>query len=92
MLVHSSIKINNNKVKANYKVIKNDIINIYNFSRKNYPLIQIKPTQKKISQKTIKKFKDSIIFQNEDFIILNKWSSITTQGASKDISINDIIN
>ena len=86
------IKINHSKVKANYKVIKNDIVNIFNYSADNYRHIIKKLIHNKIPQDLKKKFDKSIIFENEDFIVINKWSDISTQGGSeKNISIDDII-
>jgi len=86
------IKINHSKVKANYKVIKNDIVNIFNYSKDNYRHIIKKLIHNKIPKDLKKKFDKSIIFENEDFIIINKWSDISTQGGSeKNISIDDII-
>ena len=86
------IKINHSKVKANYKVIKNDIINIFNYSKDNYRHIIKKLIHNKIPKDLKKKFDKSIIFENEDFIVINKWSDISTQGGSeKNISIDDII-
>ena len=86
------IKINHSKVKANYKVIKNDIVNIFNYSQDNYRHIIKKLIHNKIPKDLKKKFNKSIIFENEDFIVINKWSDISTQGGSeKNISIDDII-
>ena len=86
------IKINHSKVKANYKVIKNDIVNIFNYSQDNYRHIIKKLIHNKIPKDLKKKFDKSIIFENEDFIVINKWSDISTQGGSeKNISIDDII-
>ena len=45
-----------------------------------------------ISKEILAQFKRSIIFENNDFIVLNKWSQIATQGGSKIItSIDHII-
>ena len=86
------IKINHSKVKANYKVIKNDIVNIFNYSKNNYRHIIKKLIHNKIPKDLKKKFDKSIIFENEDFIVINKWSDISTQGGNeKNISIDDII-
>ena len=86
------IKINHNQVRANYKVIKNDIVNIFNYSKDNYRHIIKKLIHNKIPQDLKKKFDKSIIFENEDFIVINKWSDISTQGGSeKNISIDDIV-
>ena len=86
------IKINHNKVRANYKVIKNDIVNIFNYSKDNYRHIIKKLIHDKIPQNLKKKFDESIIFENKDFIVINKWNDIVTQGGNKkNISIDDII-
>ena len=86
------IKINHNKIKANYKVIKNDIVNIFNYSKDDYPYIKKNLIHNKIPKDLKKKFDESIIFQNRDFIVINKWSNIVTQGGNKkNISIDDII-
>jgi len=86
------IKINHSKVKANYKVIKNDIVNIFNYSQDNYRHIIKKLIHNKIPKDLKKNFDKSIVFENEDFIVINKWSDISTQGGSeKNISIDDII-
>jgi len=86
------IKINHNKVKANYKVIKNDIVNIFNYSKDNYRHTIKKLIHNKIPLDLKYKFDKSIIFENNDFIVINKWSDIATQGGNiKNISIDDII-
>ncbi len=86
------IKVNNKKIKASQKVLCGDIISIENFSEKNFSNIRIKKTSKNISGEFINKFKSSIIYENKDFIVINKWNDIATQGGSKiNISINEII-
>ena len=86
------IKINQHKVKANYKVIKNDIVNIFNYSKDNYCHTIKKIIYKNIPKDLISKFNQSIIYENKDFIIINKWTNVVTQGVSKiSISIDDII-
>ena len=87
-----SIKINNSKVKANYKVIKNDIVNIFNYSKDHYRHIVKKLIHNSIPKDLKNKFDRSIIFENKDFVVINKWSDIATQGGNKkNISIDDII-
>ena len=86
------IKVNNKKVKSNYKVFANDIVNIYDFFTKDYPHIQKKINIKIISKEILSYFIKSIIYECSDFLILNKWSGISTQGTSKfGVSIDDII-
>ena len=86
------IKINHIKVKANYRVIKNDIVSIFNYSKDNYRHIVKELIHNKIPKDLRNKFDRSIMFENKDFIVVNKWSDIATQGGSiKNISIDDII-
>ena len=86
------IKVNQIKVKASYKVLKNDIVNIINYSKDSYPYIVKKIIYKNIPKKLQSEFDQSIIFENNDFIIINKWNNIATQGVSKiNFSIDDII-
>ena len=86
------IKINKKKIKSNYKVIKNDIVDIYNFSIEKYSFKIIKKINKKIPRNFIDKFKKSIIYENNDFLIIDKWSGLASQAGSKvNVSIDDII-
>ena len=86
------IKVNNKKIKAGQKVLFGDIIYIENFSEKIFANTRVKKIPKNISGELINKFKSSIIYENKDFIIINKWNGIATQGGSKiNISINEII-
>ncbi len=87
-----NILINNSKTSSKYIVKKNDILNILNFHKDKFKNKIIFKKNTKVPDKIISKFNKSIIFQNDDFLILNKWSSISTQGGSKiNISIDDII-
>ena len=87
-----NILINNTKTLANYIVKKNDELKILNFHQDLYKNKIIFKKNIKIPTNIIKFFKKSIIFENQDFIILNKWSSISTQGGSKiSLSIDDLI-
>ena len=86
------IKVNHKKIKANYIVIEGDIINIYKYIEKNYVSRFKIVISKKLPNKILREFNQSILFENSDFFIINKWSGISTQGRSKiGISINDII-
>ena len=87
-----NIIINNAKTSSKYIVKKNDILKILNFHKDKYKNKIIFKKKVIISKDLIKKFQKSIIFENNDFFIINKWSSIATQGGSKiNISIDDII-
>ena len=87
-----NILINGSRTKANYIVKINDNLKILNFHDKIY---KNKITFKKninISNKDLANFNKSIIFQNNDFLVLNKWTEIATQGGSKiNVSIDHII-
>ena len=86
------IKVNNKKIKASQKVFSGDIIYIENFSEKNFENIKVKKNIKNISSEIINRFKSSILYENKDFMVINKWNDIATQGGSKiNISINEII-
>ncbi len=87
-----NILINNSITKANYLVKFNDELKILNFHETLYKNKIIFKKNIKISNKILDEFKRSIKFENNDFIVLNKWSQIATQGGSKiNISIDHII-
>ena len=84
------IKINNKKTLSKYKLLLNDKIIIYNYSKLSYkhtPKIFVK---KEIPKNITSKFHSSIIYENKNFLILNKWTGVATQGGSK-INISIII-
>tara|TARA_Y100001970_G_scaffold293262_1_gene438890 strand:- start:15553 stop:16461 length:909 start_codon:yes stop_codon:yes gene_type:complete len=86
-----NIKVNRKKTKSNYRLLYKDKLYIFNFS--NIILINNnKIITKKIPKHLISKFKKSILFDSQNFLILNKWEGISTQGGKKTgISINDLI-
>ncbi len=87
-----NILINNSITKANYLIKLNDELKILNYHEKLYKNKIIFKKDIKISKETLSEFKRSIIFENNDFIVLNKWSQIATQGGSKiKTSIDHII-
>ena len=87
-----NILINNSKTFSKYIVKENDSLKILNFHKDIYKNKIIVKKKINISNEILNLFKKSIIFQNNDFLILNKWSSIATQGGSKiNISIDSII-
>ena len=87
-----NILINNSITKANYLVKLNDELKILNFHEALYKNKIIFKNNIKISKEILNKFKRSIKFENNDFIVLNKWSQIATQGGSKiKTSIDHII-
>ena len=87
-----NILINNSSTKANYLVKLNDNLKLLNFHEKLYKSKIIFKTNIKISKENSAKFKRSIIYENNDFIILHKWTQIASQGGSKiKTSIDHII-
>jgi|TARA_B110001454_G_scaffold213570_1_gene231972 23S rRNA pseudouridine955/2504/2580 synthase len=79
------IKVNKKKKIYSYRLKKGDEIVIYG----NYEQT-IKDT-KSINENYIERFKDSIIFEDEKFIVINKWPGISSQsGSGVTISIDDI--
>ena len=87
-----NILINNRRTTSNYLVKFNDNLNILNFHDQLYKNRITYKKNIKISKKDLIKFNKSIIFQNNDFLVLNKWDEIATQGGSKiNVSIDHII-
>ena len=87
-----NILINNSITKANYLVKFNDELKILNFHEALYKNKIIFKKNIKIPKEIINQFKRSIKFENNDFIVLDKWPQIATQGGSKiNISIDHII-
>ena len=87
-----NIVINNSKTFSKYIVKKNDLLKISNFHQDKFKNKIIFKKNINIPKNILTKFKKSILFQNNDFLILNKWNSIATQGGSKiNISIDHII-
>ena len=86
------ILINNSKTMSKYIIKENDELKILNFNDDVYKNKIIFKKNIIINKKTLDLFEKSIIFENKKFIILNKWSSISTQSGSKiRFSIDDIV-
>ncbi len=87
-----NILINNLKTTSKYIIKKNDNLKILNYHQDIFKNRIIFKKNIIVPDSLITKFKKTIIFQNNDFLIINKWSLIATQGGSKiNISIDDII-
>ena len=87
-----NILINNSITKANYLVKLNDELKILNFHEALYKNKIIFKKNIKIPKEILNQFKRSTKFENNDFIVLDKWPQIATQGGSKiNISIDHII-
>ena len=87
-----NIKVNNKKVASKYKLQIKDQVIIFNYSKDVYFHQQIKSSIKKIPSKYNTLFNSNLVYENDNFFILDKWTGIATQGGSKiNISIDDII-
>ena len=87
-----NILVNNKTSKAKYLINKDDLIIIKNFSKEIYADNKIKKTNKKIDSYLIKNFEQSILHENSNFLVIDKWSGISTQGGTNiTISIDTII-
>jgi len=87
-----NIKINNKKIASKYKLQLKDEVVIFNYSTDVFIDHPKNINLKSVPHKYKELFKSQIIFENEHFIILNKWTGIATQGGSKiNISIDHII-
>ena len=81
------IKVNKKKVKFDYRLAIGDEIILF----KNYAINKY-DEKKIIDKRLILKFKNSILIKNKDYLIINKWNGIASQGGSKiNISLDDII-
>ena len=85
------ILVNSLKKPTSYRLNFKDEVIINNYNLVSYKnLIKIKKYS--ISKKLKELFNRSIIYENNNFIILNKWTGIATQGGTKiKISIDHII-
>ena len=87
-----NILINNSRTKANYIIKLNDNLSILNFHDNLYKNKIVYKKNFEIPNQDLKMFYKSIIFQNNDFLVINKWTDIATQGGSKiNISVDHII-
>ena len=87
-----NILVNNKTSKAKYLINKDDLIIIKNFSKEIYADNKMKKTNKKIDSYLIKNFEQSILHENSNFLVIDKWSGISTQGGTNiTISIDTII-
>ncbi len=81
LLRNGKIKVNNLKVKSSYKLSSNDNVTVYNLRLEdnyNNKLKYFEP-----SKKDIKKNEKNIIFDNENYLVINKNAGIPVQGGTK---------
>jgi len=89
LIREKKVKVNGNRVDFSYKIKEGDQIEIFTNLKSRY----IKDDKKTISNNKIENFWKNIIFENENFIIINKPSGLATQGGSGvNISVDDFIS
>ena len=87
-----NILLNKHLTKSNQIIKVDDKITIKNFSEEIYQKFEKKKRTSNINKSHIADFKQSILYENDNFLIIDKWSGIATQGGSNvSISIDTII-
>ena len=87
-----NILVNDKPSKSKYLVKIEDIIKIYNFTKKSYSNYKNIKKTKNINKSIIKNFEKSILYEDKNFIVVDKWFGIATQGGSNiSLSIDTII-
>ena len=81
------IKLNKKKTNSSYKLKIGDEVSFYNF---NYEFKKIKTIKYTPSKKNLDENEKSLISDNDDFIVINKKSGISSQGGTK--SKNNLID
>ena len=87
-----NILLNQHLTKSNQIVKEGDKITIKNFYKGIYQKFEKKKITLNINKSHITNFKQSILYENNNFLIIDKWSGIAAQGGSSiTISIDVII-
>ena len=87
-----NILLNKHLTKSNQIIKVDDKITIKNFSIEVYQKFKKSQSTIKIDKSFITNFKKSILYENDNFLIIDKWSGIAAQGGSNIvISIDTII-
>ena len=87
-----NILLNKHLTKSNQIIKVDDQITIKNFSEEIYQKFEKKKSTSNINKSHIEDFKQSILYENDNFLIIDKWSGIAAQGGSNiTISIDTII-
>ena len=87
-----NILLNKHLTKSNQIIKFEDKITIKNFSEEIYQKFEKKKKTLNINKSYITHFKQSILYENDNFLIIDKWSGIAAQGGSNiSISIDTII-
>ncbi len=83
-----NVKVNKKKSSSNYRLVEADQITIF----KEYTTDIDKNIAITVPENLKSKIKKSIVFRNNNFVVINKWSGIACQRGSKiNISIDDLI-
>ena len=87
-----NIVVNDLTIKSKYSLKENDLIIIKNYSAEIYTEHKPQRNKKKINKTQLKNFNDSILYENDNFLVIDKWFGISTQGGTNiNISIDTII-
>jgi len=87
-----NILLNQHLTKSNQIIKTDDKITIKNFSKEIYQKFEKKKITSNINKFHLTNFKKSILYENDNFLIIDKWSGIAAQGGSNiTISIDAII-
>ncbi|MDC0497850.1 RluA family pseudouridine synthase [Alphaproteobacteria bacterium] len=87
-----NILLNQQLTKSNQIIKVKDEIIIKNYSKEIYHKFEKKKSTSTIHKSHITNFKQSILYENDNFLIIDKWSGIAAQGGSNImISIDTII-
>lgn len=87
-----NILLNDLTIKSNYILKASDKITIKNFSNEIYPKFEKKKFTIHINKNLKKIFNKSILYENESFLVIDKWPGIATQcGTHVTMSIDTII-
>jgi len=87
-----NILLNKQLTKSNQIIKADDKITIKNFNREIYQKFEKKKLTSNINKSHLTNFKQSILYENDNFLIIDKWSGIAAQGGSNiTISIDAII-
>jgi 23S rRNA pseudouridine955/2504/2580 synthase len=87
-----NILLNQHLTKSNQIIKTDDKITIKNFSKEIYQRFEKKKITSNINKFHLTNFKKSILYENDNFLIIDKWSGIAAQGGSNiTISIDAII-
>ena len=86
-LRNGNIKVNKRKIKSSYEVREDDKISLFNvrIKKQNHKNTNYTP-----SKKILTEIENEIIFDNEDYIVINKISGLPTQKGTK--SNKNVIN